>query len=120
MKTKDVKEILDIPNIEKYLDCIFQFTLYIPGDKNMFYQHWIDENSCVRVDFMIDNHLDLIEGQKKLSDIIIIEDIGYFEMSVGTEKRIWDSNYGCYMTESYKLFQSHFWRPHIKENEKDY
>tara|TARA_R110002020_G_C15861871_1_gene737193 strand:- start:19 stop:381 length:363 start_codon:yes stop_codon:yes gene_type:complete len=120
MSIKDVKEILDIPDIEKYLNCIFTFDLYEPGDKDIHYSYWLDDSVCVQINFMLDKHPFLIEGHKKLSDLIMMEGIGYFQMSIGIVKQEWCSEYGCYMTTQSDLFQQHHYRPHCEEEKKQY
>ena len=44
MKTKDVNNILDIPEIEKHLESIFTLNVYDTSDNLLIYGHQLGDN----------------------------------------------------------------------------
>jgi len=120
MKTKDVDNILDIPNIENWLDEVFTLSCYdIKGDKVLFYECFKD-NVCCDINIYMDKHPFLIEGQKKLSDLIMIENIGMFEMKIGIQTKEWDSEIGFFVGEWVDEFQSNWYRPFLEKSKREY
>lgn len=119
MREKDVDNILDIPNIEKWLDVIFTLSCYESGDKVLYYEADINGITC-DVNISLDKDIKLIEGQKKLSDLICLDDIGMFEMQIGTQTKEWDSGLGFYMREWVDEYQSHWFRPFLEKSKREY
>lgn len=75
----DVKEIHDIPNIEKYLDCMFQFVLYEKGDEITIFDYRINSTTRIVIDYISKD--ELIEREHRLIHIIT-EDILFFSWSL--------------------------------------
>ena len=98
----DVKEILDIPNIENYLDKTFRLDLYDVGDKTIIYEYELENDFRVIVDLISDETL--IIGSFELADILIEYDIKYFEFTV--------------VDNFDKIISSHHYRPLVDDKEK--
>ena len=117
--TKDVKEILDIPNIEIWLNEVFTLSCYDAGDKLLIYSLEKGGRVC-DVQISLDKHPRLIEGQKKLSDLIIIEDIGMFELDYGVQTKEWDDEIGTWFYRWFEVIQSHWYRPFLSKSEREF
>jgi len=68
MKTKDVKNILDIPNIENYLEKVFELNLYDVGDKTIIYEYKKRNKHTITIDVISDEKL--IIGKQDLASVI--------------------------------------------------
>lgn len=104
---KDVKNILDIPNIEDYLEVDFHLKIYEVGDKTIIYgSDWgFDGEHTIEIE-MISNET-LIEGYLDLAEMIAhYDDIGFFQFVI--------------YNQDDDIVQAHMYRPHIKESEKQY
>ena len=120
MDTKDVDNILDIPNIEQWLDDIFTLSCYdLKGDKVLFYT-CIKDNICCDIIIYMDKHPCLIEGEKKLSDLIMLDDVGLFEMKTGIQTKEWDNEIGFWCGEWIDVFQAHWFRPFLEKSKREY
>ena len=120
MKTKDVNNILDIPEIEKHLESIFTLNVYDTSDNLLIYSHQLGDNLHIDISLMVNNTPYLVGGEKKLSDIILIEDIGYFEFNIWIGNKVWCSEYGCYMSYDDDVLQSYCFRPFVTKEDKTY
>ena len=120
---KDVKNILDIPNIEKYLDKMMYLKLYDVGDNTLYYSCDLGNNIKLDINFITkDEKHSLIEGQQKLSNIICSSDyeIVFFEMSVGIVKEEWNEEDGYMAVIDFDYFQMNWFRPLVDEKDKNY
>ena len=120
MKEKDVDNILDIPNIGKWLDEVFTLSCYdLNGDKILFYTCLID-GVCCDINIYMDKHPSLVEGEKKLSDLIMLDDVRLFEMKIGIQTKGWDNEIGFWCGEWVNVFQSHWYRPFLSKDKREY
>ena len=119
MIEKDVDNILDIPTIEKWLNKIFTLSCYESGDKVLYYSATVDNDTC-SVEISLKKHQSLISGESKLSDLIRIDHIGMFEMSVGIQEKEWDNSIGYWSIQWIDIFQSHWYRPFLAKEEREY
>ena len=107
METKDVKSILNIPNIEDYLQEDFHLVLYEVGDKTIIYESdWgFDGEHTISIDIISDETL--IEGFLDLAEIIVhYDDVSYFKFIIRDQDE--------------QVVQSHHYRPCIEESEKQH
>jgi hypothetical protein len=119
METKDVDNILDIPNIAYWVGSVFDLNLYDAGDKDLYYECFY-EGVCCDVVISLKAHPRIIDGKKKLSDLIMLDDIDMFEMRVGKKTKTWDSELGAFMSDNIEPHQSHWYRPFLAKEEREY
>lgn len=105
IEAKDVKNILDIPNIEDWLTESFELVFYDVGDKTQYYEVElpIEDQTFVRIDVISDESL--INGVCELADILAQDNIHYFSCSIGT------------IVENLETWD---YRPLIPDNEKNF
>lgn len=119
MDTKDVDNILDIPNIENWLDVIFTLACYDAGDRILYYNATVDNVTC-DVNISLDKDQTLISGESKLSDLIMLDDIGMFELKTGIQTKEWDNEVGFWSGEWIDIFQQHWFRPFLEKSKREY
>jgi len=76
----DVKEIHDIPHIEKHLEKEFILELYEKGENLQIYHHKLNSGFFLSVE--IESGEKLIEGKEKLINLILQDDINFFRFSL--------------------------------------
>lgn len=91
METKDVRKVLDIPDIEDYLQTVFTLVLYEVGDRNIIYEAELPNNYRIMVD-IISNET-LIEGKFDLAEIISHYNIGFLQWDMYNDLDIRISSY---------------------------
>jgi len=104
MNCKDVKKILDIPNIEDYLRTKFELDLYEVGDKTILYKYALPNKHTIWLE--LHSNETLIFGKLDLAGIIAHYDIGFFEWSE--------------VNDLDDCISAFWYRPLIKESEKNY
>jgi len=104
MDYKDVKQILDIPNIENYLRTVFELDLYEVGDRTIIYKVKLPNRHSIVIDLNSDETL--ILGSQDLAEILTHYDISFFDWK---EYNDLDEAVGAFM-----------YRPLINESEKNY
>jgi hypothetical protein len=119
VKTLDVDNILDIPKIDEWLSKIFDLNCYDPSEQTLFYECFFN-GTCCDVTIHLDDQSKLIEGKKKLSDLIMFDGIGMFQMQVGRQTREWNPELGFFMGEWKETYQNHWYRPFLGKSEREY
>ena len=104
MEAKDVKKILDIPNIEDYLTDVFMLDLYEVGDKTIIYKTNLPNRHSISIDMHSDESL--ILGKLDLAEIIAHYKIGFLNWVEFNDLGNVVSNF--------------MYRPLIYENRKNY
>lgn len=104
IEVKDVKNIVDIPNIENYLDEFFNLVLYERGDRTTIYKKRLENNHTLTIEMITPDSL--IIGSIELAELITDYEIGYFQF---TEHNDLGIPINCYV-----------YRPKIKDSEKNY
>jgi len=104
MTFKDVKKILDIPNIEDHLRTIFELDLYEVGDRTIIYKTTLPNNHKIVIDLNSDESL--ILGKQDLAEILTHYDIGFFDWKEYND-----------LDEAVSSFM---YRPLVDESEKNY
>ena len=102
MKSIDVKQIIDIPNLEKFLDDCFHLMVYEVEDKLQIYR-----NTPETIELTIHSDENTIFQLSNLSDLITQDNIEYFSFSYI------DAIKG-------EMLKSFAYRPLIPEKEKNY
>ena len=122
MKPKDLDNILDAPKIERFINEFFTLNIYDGGDKVLFYEYNAPINgiSC-DVAISLDKEPKLIEGKTRLSDLLILNDIGMIEYKTGVKSEsVYNTEFGCFISEFIVLQQNYWYRPFLKPEEKNY
>tara|TARA_R110002020_G_scaffold27_1_gene259 strand:- start:256 stop:624 length:369 start_codon:yes stop_codon:yes gene_type:complete len=122
MDRKDVDNILDIPDIEQFLDNVFTLNIYDFGDKVLYYEYLAPLNgvSC-QIAISLDKNPYSIEGKTKLSDLLIIDDVGMIDYTTGIMSHsFYDSEFGCFMSDFSETFQRYWYRPFLNKEEREY
>ena len=81
MKAKDVDNVLDISNIERFINEFFTLNIYDAGDRVLYYEYKapLNGDSC-DLAISLDKEPTLIEGKTKFSDLLILDNIGMIEV----------------------------------------
>ena len=122
MNPKDVDNILDVPNIEKFINEFFTLNIYDGGDKVLFYEYNapLKGVSC-DIAISLDKEPKLIEGKTRLSDLLILDDIGMIEYKTGVKSESeYCTEFGCFMSEFTDLQENYWYRQFLKPEEKNY
>ena len=122
MDRKDVDNILDIPDIEQFLDSVFTLNLYDFGDSVLYYEHIAPLNgvSC-EIAISLDKNPYIIEGKTKLSDLLIIDDVGMIDYTTGVmSDGFYDIESGYYRTDFTEIYQRYWYRPFLNKEEREY
>ena len=122
MKAKDVENILDVPNIDRFINHFFSLNIYDAGDRVLYYEYNdpLKGDSC-DIAISLDEDPSLIEGKTKFSDLLILDDIGMIEVKTGLKSEpIYDDEFGCFMSDFTDLKQNYWYRPFLKKEEKNY
>lgn len=104
MEIKDVKTILDIPNIENYLTDFFTLELYERGDRTAFYKCDLPNRHTLRIE--IGTEESVIEGRLDLAAMLAHYDSQYFQF---VERNDLD-----------EIIAAYHYRPLIDEANKNY
>jgi hypothetical protein len=102
---KDVKQIHDIPNIEKYLDRTFNFSYYEKGSDMICYESIeIDSDQIVSIEMITEESFILAE--QTLYEILDFDNIGYFRFSI--------------LLNEDEILDSYSYRPFVSEDKKNF
>lgn len=104
MKTKDVKKVLDIPEIENYLQNIFTLELYEVGDRTIIYKSVLPNYHTISIEIISDEKL--IEGKLDLAGIIAHYDILFFQWTTRNDLG--------------QSISSYWYRPAINDRDRDF
>jgi len=99
----EVKEIHDIPHIEKHLEKEFILELYEKGENLQIYHHKLNSGFFLSVEISSDEKL--IEGKDKLINLILQDDIDFFRFSLvekSTDMIVKDSSW-IYINKANKV-----------------
>jgi hypothetical protein len=122
MKAKDVDNVLDISNIERFINEFFTLNIYDAGDRVLYYEYKapLNGDSC-DLAISLDKEPTLIEGKTKFSDLLILDNIGMIEVKTGLKSEpIYDEEIGCFISGFADLKQNYWYRPFLKPEEKNY
>jgi hypothetical protein len=122
MKEKDIDNVLDIPNIERFINEFFTLNIYDAGDRVLYYEYKapLNGDSC-DIAISLDKEPKLIEGKTKFSDLLILDDIGMIEVKTGLKSEpIYNEEMGFFMSDFTDLKQNYWYRPFLKTEEKNY
>jgi hypothetical protein len=101
----DIKKITDIPEIENYLEYLFQLKIYERGDKTIIYECHLNNLHRIEIDMISDESL--IEGELELVQILTHYEIAYFHWILfdDLDNKIQDYQYRPLVDDSQKNFQ---------------
>ena len=122
MKARDVDNVLDITNIERFVNEFFTLNIYDAGDRVLYYEYKapLNGDSC-DIAISLDKEPSLIEGKTKFSDLLILDDIGMIEVKTGLKSEpIYDEEMGFFMSDFTDLKQNYWCRPFLTPEQKNY
>lgn len=83
MKLLDVKNIIDIPDIEYYLGSIFTLDCFDIGDNIQCYTLPLEGNTCINLEIISDENI--ITNNTELAELLTQEPIHYLAWSICLE-----------------------------------
>ena len=104
MKYLDVNNVFDLPEVENYLQHIFQLVLYDKGDNTQFYNCLITDDTYIHISIISEEGL--IEPCDTLYNLLTQHNIGFIEYSIGSLEKAIEPIY--------------YYRPFSDESEKVY